>query len=269
MILTTTLPLLLWAGVNTGNGTNGEPPTGEPTTPPVQAADDEPRWKGKADFGYTMISGNNESTTAAFNAELRYEAEWYKMLYYAKYAGVRQTDRGTGDANTTSRLYTAGGQYDRFLDDEKNLYAYGNGNYRKNVPNGLDLRWTVGVGAGYTWYLTEDKETLFALEAGPSFIHEENVGVADEVDALSGRAAARYENPIFDDLQLVGTAEYLQSFDESEDRSFLGELAVDWEPSEQSNWYVRASAAVAWDNTPAAGFETTDRIYVVSVGYSF
>ena len=38
------------------------------------------------------------------------------------YAGVRQ------EGVTTSRLYTGAGQYNRYYDNEKNLYAYGNAN---------------------------------------------------------------------------------------------------------------------------------------------
>lgn len=261
MILTTTLPLALMAGF----GINGE---NEPVRTNLPTQDSEVRaWKGKADLGYTFLSGNNESTTAAFNAELRRDTETNQWLFTANYAGVRQTDSVTGDAQTTSRLYALAGQYNHFLDDEKNLYTYGNANIRKDVPVGLDLRWTIGAGAGYTWYLNEEKDTLFSLEGGPTFIHEENVGAADEVDAAAGRVAGRYENPLWAEWLLTATGEFLQSFDETDDQSFVGELNLDWNFRE--DWYFKATAAVAWDGTPAPDFESTDRRIVLSIGHSF
>lgn len=261
MILTTTLPLVLMAG----SGINGE---NEPVRNNLPTQDsEEPAWEGKADLGYTFLSGNNDSTTAAFNAELRRDTEVDQWLFTANYAGVRQTDRTTGDAQTTSRLYALAGQYNRFFDDEKNLYAYGNANIRKDVPVGLDLRWTIGAGAGYTWYLNEEKDTLFSLEGGPTFIHEENVGSTEEVDAAAGRVAARYENPLWTEWLLTATGEFLQSFDETDDQSFVGELNMNW--NFRADWYFAATAAVAWDGTPAPGFESTDRRFVLSIGHTF
>lgn len=261
MILTTTLPLLMAASLNTGDA-NTEPVRSNPA--PVQ--DDEPKWTGKADLGYTFLSGNNDSTTAAFNAEAHYDADMYKWLFTVNYAGVRQTD-ATGDANTTSRLYAGAGQYNRYYDNEKNLYAYGNANIRKDVPVGLDLRWTIGVGGGYTWYLNEEKDTLVSLEAGPTFVHEENVGATEDVDALSGRVAAHYENPLWTEWLLTANGEFLQSFDETDDQIFVGDLNLNW--NFRADWYFAATAAVAWDGTPAPGFESTDRRFVLSIGHTF
>jgi putative salt-induced outer membrane protein YdiY len=260
MILTTTLPLALFAAFS-GSGAN-EP---ERTNPPIQ--DQEPAWHLKADLGYTFLSGNSESTTAAFNGELRFDAELYSWLFTANYAGVRTTDRTSGDAQTSSRLYSTAGQYNRFMDEEKNLYAYGNANVRKDVPVGLDLRWTLGAGAGYTWYLNTEKDTLFSLEGGPAYLHEENVGSPDDVDALAGRVAARYENPLWTDWLLTATGEFLQSFDESDDQTFVGEMNLRWKF--RANWYFKATTAVAWDGSPAPGFDSTDRRFVLSVGHSF
>lgn len=265
MLLTTTLPLALLAGLGLNGTTEPERTPLFPTTSAIQ--DGEPAWTGKADLGYTFLSGNNESTTAAFNAEARYEAEVYQWLFTANYAGVRQTDRTTGDAQTTSRLYAAAGQYNHYLDEEKNLYAYGNANIRKDVPVGLDLRWTIGAGAGYTFYLNEERDTFVSLEGGPTFIHEENVGSSEDVDAAAARVAARYENPLWTEWLLAATGEFLQSLDETDDQSFVGELNLNW--NFRADWYFAATAAVAWDGTPAPGFESTDRRFVLSIGHTF
>ncbi len=267
MLLSTILPFLLAPGALSelpANSFNSEPKDPITTATVTAPQDGEPEWVGKADFGLTFLSGNTESTTAAASAELKYDAAMYAWLFSANYAGVRNTT--AGNATTTSRLYATGGQYNRFMDEEKNLFYYGKASARKDVPVGLELRWDAGVGAGYTWYLTDDKKTFFSLEGGPSFVHEENVGAA-ETDAANARVAARYGNPLWDEWMFGAKSEYFISLDETEDQSFTGEMTLDWTMAD--DWYLTAIAAVAWDNTPSAGFESTDRRFVLAVGHTF
>jgi putative salt-induced outer membrane protein YdiY len=265
MLITPILPLLLIADLGVGAGATTPSVSSEPVALQEPAA--ETKWKGKADFGLTYLSGNNESTTAAFSAELAYNEDVYQWLFTANYAGVRTTDPVTNDASTTSRLYATGGQYNRFMDEEKNLYFYGKAAARKDIPVGLELRWDAGIGGGYTWYFADDKKTLFSLEGGPSFLHEENVGAAEKVDAAAARAAARYEQPLWEEWLLNASGEVFVSLDDTEDRTFVGELNLNWNMSQ--DWYLSAKAAVAWDNTPAPGFESTDRRFVLAVGHTF
>ncbi|MCH2101564.1 MAG: DUF481 domain-containing protein [Planctomycetes bacterium] len=261
MILTTTLSFGLFANFS-GNGDNNSVQT---ALPPHR--NEDPNWHGKANLGYSFLSGNSGSTTAAFSAELRYDTDVDQWLFTANYAGIRQADRTTGDAQTTSRLYAIAGQYNHFIDDEKNVYAYCNTNIRQDVPVGLDLRWTVGAGGGATLYLNEEKDASISLEVGPTFVHEENIGSTEEVDTAAGRVATRYESPLWSEWLITATGEFLQSFDETDDRSFVGELNLNWKFRE--NWYFAATAAVAWDGTPAPDFESTDRRFVLSVGHNF
>jgi putative salt-induced outer membrane protein YdiY len=268
MLLSTILPFLLAPGALSelpASSFTSEPKDPITTTTVTAPQDGEPEWVGKADFGLTYLSGNTESTTAAASAELKYDAALYAWLFSANYAGVRTST--AGNATTTSRLYATGGQYNRFMDEEKNLFYYGKASARKDVPVGLELRWDAGVGAGYTWYLSDDQKTFFSLEGGPSFVHEENVGSATEADAANARVAARYGNPLWDEWILGAKSEYFISLDETEDQSFTGELTLDWTMNE--DWYLKFLAAVAWDNTPSAGFESTDRRFVIGVGTNF
>ena len=79
--------------------------------------------------------------------------------------------------------------------------------------------------------------------------------------------AARYENPLWTEWLLTAAGEFLQSLDETDDQSFVGELNLSWDF--RAGWYFKATAAVAWDGTPAPGFESTDRRFVLSIGHSF
>jgi putative salt-induced outer membrane protein YdiY len=264
VLLIPVLPLLL------ATNSFGEPETfafaSEPET--AQEPESGPEWKGNLNFGLTYLSGNSNSATAALSGRLAYDAEMYKWLFTADYAGVRTEDPSTGDSKTTSRLYASGGQYNRFMDEEKNLFFYGKASARKDIPVGLEMRWDAGIGAGYTWYLADDeKKTFFSLEGGPSFVHEENVGAAEESDAANARVAARYGNPLWDEWMLTASTEYFISLDDTEDQSLVAEMNMDWMMNE--NWKLAATVAVAWDNTPSVGFDSTDRRFVISLGREF
>lgn len=264
MILTPILPFLLAPGVLSeipAASIASQPE--EPITATV-AQEEETQWVGNAFLGLTYLSGNTESTTASAGVSFTYDEDIYQWLLSANYAGVRTNTGGT--STTTSRLYATGGQYNHFMDEEKNLFFYGKASARKDVPVGLELRWDAGAGAGYTWYLADDDKTFFSLEGGPSFVHEENVG-AEETDAANARVAFRYGNPLWDEWDFNALGEYFQSLDESEDKSFTGQMSVDYKLKE--NWSLRGLVAVAWDNTPAAGFESTDRRVEIGLSFSF
>ncbi|KAA3608732.1 MAG: DUF481 domain-containing protein [Planctomycetota bacterium] len=233
--------------------------------PQEPGGEEESKWSGSFDAGLTILSGNNDSITSTADVLAKYEDVGYRWIFEGNYAGVRQTDPTTGDAFSTGRLYRLAGEHHRFLDAEDNLYAYGKGSARSDEPNGLQIREDIGVGAGYTWRWDED-QGQFSLEAGPSYLRENNVGLLMD-DSVNGRLAARLDWGFTESWKLLGRGEFFQSFDESDDRSFTGELSVRW--NFQETWFLQGTAAVAWDNTPAPGFSSTDTRYVLAVGTTF
>ena len=223
-------------------------------------------WSGNASAGLIYMTGNNASVLSSADITSKYEAPGLRWIFTANYAAVRQTDRITDDATTSSRLYQGSVEHHRFLDAEDNLYAYGKGSARRNVPTGLQIREDVGVGGGYTWRWKDDK-AQFSLEGGPSALKENNVGVLSGDMALNGRAACNYENHLSEDLVSTFKAEFFQSFDETDDRSATAEAKLRW--AMNGTWHLEAGVATAWDNTPAPGFEKTDWIYFLQVGTSW
>jgi len=220
---------------------------------------------GAADAGLTLITGNNESTNSAVNATVKYQGTTYRWIFEGNYSGTRQQNQLTGNSFSTSRLYRLAGAYHRFLDDEEKLYLYGKGQGRSDAPNGLDIREDLGVGVGYSWYWNE-RNSEVSFEGGPSYVKENNVGALVD-DYLSGRAEARLDWEFARSIRLLGRSEYIQSFDNTDDRSATGELSLRW--SFESSWYLQATLGVAWDNTAAPGFQSTDYRYVLAVGTSF
>ncbi len=231
-----------------------------------QGGDDENNgWSGAANAGVTWITGNSEAVTSTVDVTTKYENGGYRWIFEGNYSGVRNTDQTTGDASTSSRLYRLAAEHHRFLDSEENLYMYGKGSARSDKPIGLDIREDAGVGLGYTWRWDEDKSQV-SVEGGPSYLIENNVGALKQ-DFLAARAGARLDSQLAEDWKLLGRAEYFNSLDNTEDRSFTGELSLRWNFEE--SWFAQATAANAWDNTPGPGLKKTDWRFVVSIGTTF
>lgn len=230
-----------------------------------EPSEEEKGFSGSFDLGIIVLDGNNESFTGAANARAKYRAEDYQVLANAGYYGNRQEDRSTGDSMTSQRLYFANAEYNRFLDEEENLYAYGNAGAQKNDPGGLQFRGNTGVGAGYSFKWFEET-TILGVEAGPSWVKENNTGVAS-TDYFAGRLAANLESELATDLSLQGSGAFLQSFDDTDDQVFSGEIGLRYNLSE--TWFAQATAGMIWDNTPAPGFSKTDTRYILGVGATF
>jgi hypothetical protein len=233
-------------------------------TPSAVSATQEPEqnWKGTADAGATIVSGNNESTTSS--ASVVVEGTWgaWAAGANAGYTGVRSTDPATGDARTTARIITLGANGKRFLDDTNNLYVYVKGGDRRDEPSGLVERLDVGGGAGYKFDLYES--AFLGVEAGASFVSEELVGVATTEDTGALRLAYNLEAPLIEDLVAFGNGEYLNGGDVESLTTLTG---LRWKFNE--DWHAMASIQVNYDGSPAPGFEDTDQIFVLGIGLTF
>ena len=233
---------------------------------PLQGGEDEGGWSGAATAGLTYITGNNESITTTVDIPVEYDGGVYKWIFGANYAGVRNEDPVTKDSTSTTRLYQLSAAYDHYLDDARNLYAYASGAARQDKPNGLDIRENLGVGVGHTWRWDEDNSE-FNLEAGPSVLKENNVGLASGDPALNGRLAARLNSKLDEQWTLLGGAEFFQSFDETDDRILTADLGARWNFDE--TWFASGTVALAWDNTPAPTFKKSDWRFVLGIGTTF
>ncbi len=218
-------------------------------------------WSGTADVAITDVSGNSESSNAAVNLGLRWEGELDAVGLGVHYAGVRTTDKLTGDASTTTRLYQYDLDYNRFFSTEKNLYGYLNGAMRQDEPNGLQQRTSGGLGGGYRFHIYEGGD--LNLEGGASYVSENKIGTVNETSAV-GRAAFNFVGPWTEHLQFTATGEYLSG---TTIESYVQDLGLTWTFSD--NWRLTLSQSIAWDGNPSPGFSTTDRRWNLLIGTSF
>ncbi|MCX8229301.1 MAG: DUF481 domain-containing protein [Planctomycetota bacterium] len=248
------LPLLLlafWA-----------PQAPPPSPAPVQT--EEPTWTGKADFGMSLLTGNNPTSKVDFQGKAQWERENRRWIGTGNYHASRQ---GTllGESETSSRLMHLGVEHHRFLDADGDWYAYGKSSSRRDVPNGLELRADIGLGMGWEHRWNQD-QTILTLEAGPSLLREDNVG-SSKTDTLSGRSALTFKLPIAEKWTLETKAEYFFATGNTDANSLTSSVDMDWNFSE--DWFLSFGNALAWDGTPAPGFQETDLRWTVNIGTTF
>jgi len=239
------------------------PPPPQLVPPPrLLELDPDRIWKGHIDAGATLVSGNNESTTGSVAAAV--ERMWgvWSVGADAGYTGVRSTDQTTGDATTTSRLYTLGANGKRYFHEDKKLYTYVKGGDRRDEPSGLVERVDAGGGVGYRFDLYKD--AFLGLEGGPSWVSEELVGVEETERTVVLRAAYNFEAPIAASLLSYGNGEYLTG---GEVEALTTLTGLKWNFSDELHAFV--SLQVNYDGSPAAGFESTDQILILGIGWLF
>ena len=240
------------------------------TTEPVAVTQEgeEKSWTIAADVSLTRLEGNTETTTGAANIVYSDYAGLREWTLGAHWAATRQQDAVTGDSTTTSRLFLYDGTYNYFFSEEKHMYAYGKAAHRTNIPDGLDHRTDVGLGAGYRFGLYEgdvdDLDGKAEVEAGVSWVADEKVGLEEETGAAF-RGAYLFDTPVDGSLSIVNFGEYLSNGDEIE--AFTHETGLKWDLN--STLYLALTWAVSWDGNPAPGFESTDRRYVLLLGATF
>lgn len=127
-----------------------------------EAAEEELGWSGTADFGFTLTSGNSETTTLSFGARATRDFVRQRLSFSASY--LRTTEEGEEVANRGELASS----YRYFPNARFYLTARGAGSF--NEPAGLDLRLSPGAAAGYV--LAEGESFQLTTEAGASWIRD-------------------------------------------------------------------------------------------------
>jgi hypothetical protein len=184
-------------------------------------------------------------------------------------------------SRTTQNRYTIGGLYrsaesEGMKTEEKTLgfmkydhffsekwYGYANTSAEKDKFKDLDLRYNLGLGAGYQFI--ESKPTNLSFEGGLSYVYE-NYIVAEAAGFLAGRWAMRFDHFLLPDvIQYFLYHTGLQSLDHSQDLVLFTQTGFripffkNLNFTGQLNW--------DYDKSPAEGARENDYTYIFTIGY--
>ncbi|MFO1011116.1 MAG: DUF481 domain-containing protein [Planctomycetota bacterium] len=230
-----------------------------PTQEQAAAAPAERKWTGTVGVSASMSSGNTDKTTlgAAAQAENRGEEDRWSAQLLWNYAD----EKGVG---VTQRRTYGQVKYDRFF--SKELYAYGLVSGENDFNAALDLRLTVGAGAGYQF--REDKTWKISGEAGLSYVDESFSTSGDDQSYVAARLAYKADYTAESGKWTAGQwGEILPSVEDTQDVS--ARIDTHARVTLTEKMFAQLQHIYTWDNTPASGADRVDELWLLTIGWSF
>ena len=144
------------------------------------------RFKGRANVGITNERGNTDTDQYRIDAELIARTEKQRFTLGG------ELNREQADDTTTVANWKAYGLYDYFF--KPKWYLYGSSLFEHDEFADLDLRTTLGVGAGYQFFESDDIN--LSVSAGLAYIFE-NFIVAEDNDFPGAQWLVQYDQFFF------------------------------------------------------------------------
>ena len=152
-------------------------------------------------------------------------------------------------------------KYDHFF--TKKWYGYANATAEKDEFKDLDLRTSLGIGAGHQFI--ESERTNLSLELGPSYVNEDYI-VAEDNSYIAGRWGLKFEYYILPkSLQYFLYHTGWQSLEESEDLTLYTQTGFRIPLYKRLN--LTAQFNWEYDKSPSPGKEKNDYTYILTIGY--
>ena len=222
------------------------------------------KWSGSLKTTALYTSGNTrrESVGVLFDASRSTKTDRVTVDAIWNY-GTDQ-DRSTNVKTLTQRRTGGGAKYDFFLSER--WYALGTARALGDTLADLELRFTSGLGVGYT--IIDDGVTILLSEAGLSYYIEDyrTSGLASE-ETVSLRIAYRLEHQISDDTKLIHRLEALPSIEDGND--YYLQAVTELTTSLTDSMVASVAHTIDYDNTPAAGRKNADNRVLLTVGWTF
>ena len=213
--------------------------------------------KVRVNVGASFTSGNTDTQDIYADGEFVARTDWNRYTIGGLYKRSEDNNVKTDDKKLGYM------KYDHFF--SKKWYGYANATGEQDDFKDLDLRITVGVGAGYQFI--ESERTNLSLEGGLSYVNENYITAPDN-SFVAGRWGLRFDHFILPkSLQYFLYHTGLQSLESSDDlilftsTGFRVPFYKDLNLTAQMNW--------EYDKSPSPGREKSDYTYVLTLGYQW
>jgi putative salt-induced outer membrane protein YdiY len=211
----------------------------------------------RVNVGASVTKGNTDQQNIYADGEFMARTDKNRFAVGALYKRSETDDVKTED----KALGYA--KYDRFF--TKKWYGYAKATGERDEFKDLDLKTTMGAGAGYQFF--ESERTNLSLDGGLAYVHE-NYYIAENRSYAAGAWGLR-----FDHFIVLKTLQYFlyhtgfQSLEDSEDLTLYTQtgfripLFMNLNLTAQMNW--------DYNNNPSPGKDKSDYTYILSIGYLF
>lgn len=211
---------------------------------------------GRASVGGSLTSGNTDTQTLHLDGEVVARNPTQRVTLGGELNQAEQ------DGAETAANWRLGLKYDHFL--ARKTFLYANTRFDHDNQADLDLRSTVGAGAGRQIFDRDDLK--LSVEGGLSLVNED-YGSAEDQQFPGARAALRYEQAVWGDrLRLFHDSDLLLSLEAIDDYLYQSRTGVRVPMGEKLS--VGAQVNVDYDAVPAAGKDTTDTALIFKLDYA-
>lgn len=214
-------------------------------------------WGGRVTLGITDTTGNSETRDAYVEAELKATAKAWRWTSNgrAKYA----ENSGTQTAGS----WLAGTRFDWFFREQQYLYA--RASVQRDTFAGIDLRWTAGAGYGYK--VIESDRAKLELRAGLDHVSTQRIVPPDQSYLALGWGITFDYWIVQDKLQFFHEAEGFA--DPKGDEGVVIRAQTGFRAPIIDDLIANFQINLDYNSDPGPGFKTTDRTYIVGLGYTF
>jgi putative salt-induced outer membrane protein YdiY len=223
----------------------------------------KPKWTGSVSGSVGLTTGNTKSSSITGSVSLSRRSEQDRTTAGADVAKVSQTDRDTGESQTTESWWRLHGQYDYFF--TKKLFGFVNGRYEKDDIALLERRVVVGGGAGYQWI--ENDTTAFSTNLGLASLFEKYKPQPETNNELSLQAGYALSHELWKNTKLLHDLTYYPSFDDFSD--FFLTSTAEVRTNLTKTMFANFKVIYNYDATPAPNRGSTDTKYLLGVGMNF
>jgi putative salt-induced outer membrane protein YdiY len=212
---------------------------------------------GRANIGASSSSGNTNTDQFHGDLEVVIRSEKNRVVFGA------EGNKNKTDGTETESNWLGYFAYDHFISQK--WYAYASASAENDKFKDINLRTTIGAGAGYQFF--ETKTTNLGMELGASYVNTDYIDAEDD-DYPAGRWAMNYTQAFWDSkLEFFNTDSVHVSLEDSNSyflrtRTGLRFPLVDRLISTLQYNYD-------YDNNPAPGRVKADKTWLFTLGYKW
>jgi putative salt-induced outer membrane protein YdiY len=213
-------------------------------------------WHGSVSAGSTLITGNTERFTASIGADAsrRWDNDRINLHFLTNYA---EDDDEVSARNTYGDL-----KFSHFFSEK--LYTYLVLELLSDSFKDLDLRTTVGPGAGYQVW--EDAIKSLSFEGGLSYFSENRITGAD-TQFFTARFAADFSYKLTSFLTFTNQMVIFPSVEDLNKYTLRNRAGLD--TALGNGWELKLANIWQRDSKPSPGVKNDDLQWLVSLGYAF
>lgn len=227
-----------------------------------------PHWTGTMQVGGSWTDGNTKRRAVGASVDASRRTEIDRISFDASwdFSEDKNLDANSatfGEWKLNQRRVGGGLKYDYFM--SKRWYLLGTGRVLGDTLADINLRFTGGVGVGYT--VIDNDSTTLSTEVGLSYFDENYRSNTPSQNYLAARVAYKLTHAISDKTKLAHGVEAFPSLETADD-VYL-QMKTEVVTSLTGNMIASLGWVMDYDNTPAPGRDRADHRVLLSIGWSF